>query len=94
MREWMVTASGGARSWPDHESWLRAQEDLLEVLASLPGALGVAGWGRIGELGAVFSVEAPTLRDAAALGAELFEAALDKVGFPGAARLEVEEVER
>ncbi len=93
MREWMVTGSSGPRTWPDHESWLHAQEDLLELLAALPGALGVAGWGRIGELGAVFSVEASTLREAAALGAELFEAALEKVGSPGAARLEVEEVE-
>ncbi len=93
MREWMVTASSGPRLWPDHEGWLRAQEDLIEALAALPGALGVGGWGRIGELGAVFSVEAPTLREAAALGAELFEAALEKVGYPGAERLEVEPAE-
>jgi predicted DNA-binding transcriptional regulator AlpA len=93
MREWMVTASGGPRSWPDHEAWLRTQEELLEVLAGLPGALGVAGWGRVGELGAVFSVEAASLAEAAARGAELFEAALEKIGHPGAERLEVEPVE-
>lgn len=92
MREWMITASSGLRTWPDHESWLRAEEDLLGVLASLPDALGVAGWGRVGELGAVFSLMASTLGAAAARGAELFEAALEKVGCPGAERLEVEPV--
>lgn len=92
MREWMITASSGPRTWPDHESWLRAEEDLLETLASLPGALGVAGWGGVGRLGAVFSLEAPTLGAAASRGAELFEGALEKVGCPGAERLEVEPV--
>lgn len=65
---------------------------MLEALASLPGALGISGWGRVGELGAVFNLMAPSLAEAAARGAELLEAALEKIGCPGAERLEVEPV--
>lgn len=85
--EWMVTAA--SHRLDDEGRWDELQFALLDVLEDL-GALGVTGWGRIGELGAVFSVEAAGLPSAASAGAELFQSGLEKIGGPLAARIEVE----
>ncbi len=85
--EWMVTAASNRID--DERRWEELQFALLDTLEDL-GALGVTGWGRIGELGAVFSVEAPALPYAASVGAELFQTGLEKIGGPPAARIEVE----
>jgi predicted DNA-binding transcriptional regulator AlpA len=85
--EWMVTAS--SERFAEEVDWEELQDTLLEVLEDL-GALGVTGWGRVGELGALFSVEAATLLQAAASSAELFQSALEKIGGPPPARIEVE----
>ncbi len=85
--EWMVTAS--SHRLDDEGRWEELQFALLDILEDL-GALGVTGWGRIGELGAVFSVEAPALPYAASVGAELFQSGLEKIGGPPVSRIEVE----
>ncbi len=48
--EWMVTAASNRID--DERRWEELQFALLDTLEDL-GALGVTGWGRIGELGAV-----------------------------------------
>lgn len=85
--EWMVTAS--SERLPDEDQWEEFEDALLEVLEDL-GATGVTGWGRIGELGALFSVEASSLVQAATSGAELFQSALEKIAAPPPARMEIE----
>jgi predicted DNA-binding transcriptional regulator AlpA len=85
--EWIVTAA--SHRLDDEGRWEELQFALLDILEDL-GAWGVTGWGRIGELGAVFSVEAPGLAYAASAGAELFQSGLEKIGAPSAARIEVE----
>lgn len=85
--EWMITVS--SQRLTDEAEWDELQDGLLEVLEDL-GAMGVTGWGRIGELGALFSMEAPSLLQAATSSAELFQSALDKIGAPPATRIEVE----
>jgi predicted DNA-binding transcriptional regulator AlpA len=85
--EWMVTAS--SQRLANESQWDELQDALLDVLEDL-GAMGVTGWGRIGELGALFSVETPSLLQAATSGAELFQGAIEKIGAPPAARIEIE----
>ena len=52
---------------------------------------GIVGWGRVGELGAVFALETMSLAEAGRISAEILEATLVMMGRPGtAARLEVE----
>ncbi len=93
-QEWRVTGGTAVLEGYDHESWLALQEDLLETLQSFDRAAGVAGWGRVGALGAVFNVEAPTFALAAEVGASVFEDALAKIGSPvPPVRLEVEPAE-
>jgi predicted DNA-binding transcriptional regulator AlpA len=85
--EWMVTAASERLDNEIH--WNDLQDALLEVLEDL-GTLGVTGWGKIGELGAVFALEANSLAEAATSSAELFHNALKKIGAPPPARIEVE----
>ena len=86
--EWRITAA--SRRLENEEAWSDLEDGLLEVLEGL-GIGGVTGWGRIGELGAVFTLDFPTMSGASAEGAALFETALEKIGASVApARLEVE----
>jgi hypothetical protein len=59
-------------------------DDLLDALEADTRVLGLGGLSTtaLGPVGTIFQVETETLADAAGLAVDLFDAALDRAGFP------------
>jgi hypothetical protein len=92
MDSWRIT--GASEPVEDPARWSELEDELVDALQAMPGATGVVGWGRVGEMGAVFCVQAPDLAGAAAAGARTFTEALVKLEADvKAVRLEVEPFE-
>jgi predicted DNA-binding transcriptional regulator AlpA len=85
--EWLVTAESEPVK---ASSWDRLQDELLDALTRVPSIHGVVGWGRIGRLGAVYSVEGDSIDEAVGPAMKAFVRALKMVGGPPPAGVSVE----